>query len=111
MANTAPPQIAFEPVRVRALRRIVSSGVVRHKLTTLVAPIGYGKTTVMGMVLAELRRSGRHAAWVTLGPPRRYAGCHRPVAAGTTPARSPPAPTRPRRCWTAAPRPIRGSTR
>ncbi|GGZ03432.1 LuxR C-terminal-related transcriptional regulator [Novosphingobium colocasiae] len=68
MANTAPPQIAFEPVRVRALRRIVSSGVVRHKLTTLVAPIGYGKTTVMGMVLAELRRSGRHAAWVTLGP-------------------------------------------
>ncbi|MEH6758549.1 MAG: LuxR C-terminal-related transcriptional regulator [Parasphingorhabdus sp.] len=62
----APPYVNFPLVRVKALRRVIVGGKLRHKLTALLAPIGYGKTVLMSLVFSELQRTGKQCVWICL---------------------------------------------
>lgn len=61
-----PFNFGFQPVRVRALRQMLGVAGLNRKLTTLVAPIGYGKTVLMRLAHAELLRAGKQCVWYAL---------------------------------------------
>lgn len=61
-----PPAFAFRPLRSRALARLCGDEGRTAKLVAVVAPVGYGKTVLMTMALAEWRAAGRACLWLAL---------------------------------------------
>ena len=61
-----PPAFMFRSLPTRALARLRTAAGQAAKLVAIVAPIGYGKTVLMSMWLAEQRRAGRHCLWLSI---------------------------------------------
>lgn len=66
VGRSDPPTFMFETLRPAVLDSLVGPGGLRHKLLRIVAPVGYGKTVLMSLLLAELRRAGRQCIWLAL---------------------------------------------
>jgi LuxR family transcriptional regulator, maltose regulon positive regulatory protein len=66
LGRTEPPVFMFQPLRMRVLEHLRSENGLVPKVLTVVAPVGYGKTVLMSMLLAELRRTGRQCFWFAL---------------------------------------------
>lgn len=60
-----PPHYAFRPVATRAFAELGDGG-ERSKLLAIVAPVGYGKTVLMGQLHARLLARGERCYWTTL---------------------------------------------
>ena len=58
-------QMGFEPVPVRALREMLGPTGLVYKLTTLIAPIGYGKSVTMKLAFLALQKAGKYCIWYT----------------------------------------------
>jgi LuxR family maltose regulon positive regulatory protein len=61
-----PPVYCFQPLRPHALGHLKPSSGNAPKVLTISAPVGYGKTVLMSMMHAELKRTGRQAIWFAL---------------------------------------------
>lgn len=57
-----PPPLVFSSLRIRALETLQ----VETKCLSIVAPVGYGKTVLMSMVLYDFRQAGRQCFWLSL---------------------------------------------
>lgn len=66
VGRTDPPQFAFSALRTAILNRLQSGGELTAKTIAIVAPVGYGKTVLMAMLLENLRNSGKQCAWLSL---------------------------------------------
>lgn len=56
----------FEPLRLRVVAQLLGPKGLTRKLLAIVAPVGYGKTVLMSVLLADLRRRGKQCLWLTL---------------------------------------------
>ncbi|MGQ0623004.1 MAG: LuxR C-terminal-related transcriptional regulator [Panacagrimonas sp.] len=66
VGRTDPPVFMFRALRRKVLDRIQSQGRLASKCVAVMAPVGYGKTVLMSMLLADLRRTGRQCLWFAL---------------------------------------------
>lgn len=66
VGRTHPPQFTFPALRTRILGRLQTRGGLAAKSVVIVAPVGYGKTVLMSLLLEDLRRSGKQCAWFSL---------------------------------------------
>lgn len=64
--NTDPPSFMFQPVRTPVLEDLQGGAGVRHKVISVIAPVGYGKTVLMASFCAHLQAIGEHCFWVAL---------------------------------------------
>lgn len=64
--KTEPPSFSFSLVRTRMLEALASEPLPPAKLTTIVAPTGYGKTVLSTAVLDHFRAAGVHCWWIAL---------------------------------------------
>lgn len=64
--RTDPPMLMFQPLRTRSLERLDAGSGLAAKILCIVAPVGYGKTVLMSMLLADLRRAGKQCLWFAL---------------------------------------------
>lgn len=60
-----PPVYAFAPVRTRLFDRLVADG-TRRKITTIVAPPGYGKTVLLSELHRRSCQEGVTCSWIGL---------------------------------------------
>ncbi|MCK9285866.1 MAG: LuxR C-terminal-related transcriptional regulator [Rhodocyclaceae bacterium] len=61
-----PPSFLFEPVRTRLLAEVETDTGLTHKVLSIVAPVGYGKTVLMSALFAHLRSLGELCFWIAL---------------------------------------------
>jgi LuxR family maltose regulon positive regulatory protein len=66
VGRTDPPIFMFQPLRTRVLEHLKALNGVASKALVIRAPVGYGKTVLMSMMLAELKRTGRQCLWFAL---------------------------------------------
>lgn len=66
MRNTDPPNFMFQPVRTPVLDDLLGGQGIRHKLVSVVAPVGYGKTVFMASLCAHLQAGGEQCFWAAL---------------------------------------------
>ncbi len=64
--NAQPPQFAFHPVRTRTLEHLLADPAAWPRITSVIAPMGYGKTVLLSSLHARLRDTGAPAFWVGL---------------------------------------------
>jgi LuxR family maltose regulon positive regulatory protein len=64
--NTDPPEFMFQPVRTPVLDDLLGRDGIRHKLVSVVAPVGYGKTVLMASLCAQLQDCGEQCFWAAL---------------------------------------------
>ena len=62
----APPAFLFQPVRTQALNELTGNAGALAKVTSIVAPIGYGKTVLLTQLHAHQLALGRRCHWVGL---------------------------------------------
>lgn len=60
-----PPRYAFAPVQTRVMQSFAAAGPM-PKVTTIVAPTGYGKTVLMTQLHMLASRTGTHCAWISI---------------------------------------------
>lgn len=61
-----PPSFAFEPVRTRLVEELLADGRVPAKLTTVVAPTGYGKTVLCSTLFRHFCAGPVQGYWIAL---------------------------------------------
>lgn len=66
VGRTDPPFFMFQPLRTQILESVQTSAGLAGKVISIVAPVGYGKTVFMSMLLADLRRMGKQCLWLGL---------------------------------------------
>ncbi|MGQ0698617.1 MAG: LuxR C-terminal-related transcriptional regulator [Panacagrimonas sp.] len=66
VGRTDPPVFMFRALRRKVLDRIQAPGGLASKCVAVMAPVGYGKTVLMSMLLSDLRRTGRQCLWFAL---------------------------------------------
>jgi LuxR family maltose regulon positive regulatory protein len=66
VGRNEPPLFLFQPLRPRFLDGVQSGAGLTSKVLTIVAPIGYGKTVLMSLLFADLRRTGKLCVWLGL---------------------------------------------
>ena len=59
-----PPVFMFQPVKRHTAE--TSARDAGAKVTTIIAPVGYGKTVLISEMLSELRKAGRQCLWLAL---------------------------------------------
>lgn len=64
--RTDPPQFMFKPVGSRIIEGIVQPAGLRAKVTSIVAPVGYGKTVLMSSLFTQLQARGEQCFWTML---------------------------------------------
>lgn len=64
--RTDPPHFMFQPLRIACLDGVLGEDGLCSKVLTIVAPVGYGKTVLMSVMLAELRQRGKQCVWFAL---------------------------------------------
>lgn len=62
MGRRAPPAFLFSSLRTRALETLQADS----KCLAIVAPVGYGKTVLMSMLLSDMRQAGKQCLWLSL---------------------------------------------
>lgn len=66
-ADTAGPvEFLFQPVRTHLLRTLTAPGIPFTKVTSIVAPIGYGKTVLLSQLYAHRAALGDQCHWIGL---------------------------------------------
>jgi len=66
IGRTDPPVFMFQALRTQILDGVQTSAGLAGKVVAIVAPVGYGKTVLMSMLLADLRRLGKQCLWFGL---------------------------------------------
>lgn len=66
IGRTAPPSFLFRPVRTRILAELESGAGLTHKVLSIVAPVGYGKTVTMAELFSHLTEQGELCFWIAL---------------------------------------------
>lgn len=66
IGRTDPPVFMFQVLRTQVLDAVQTSAGLAGKVVAMVAPVGYGKTVLMSMLLADLRRLGKQCLWFGL---------------------------------------------
>ena len=66
IGRTAPPSFLFRPVRTRILAELESGAGFTHKVLSIVAPVGYGKTVTMAELFSHLTEQGELCFWIAL---------------------------------------------
>ncbi|WP_114970578.1 LuxR C-terminal-related transcriptional regulator [Rhodoferax ferrireducens] len=67
IGRTDPPAFMYPPLRTRALEQLKgTTELAAPKAIVIIAPVGYGKTVLMSMMLSELRRTGKQCTWFAL---------------------------------------------
>jgi len=61
-----PPPFSFPLLRPPALQDLARASDRPAKCVAIVAPVGYGKTVLMSMLLNDLRRIGKQCLWLAL---------------------------------------------
>lgn len=64
--KTEPPSFSFAFVRTRMLEALTGEPLPVAKLTTVVAPTGYGKTVLATAMFDHFRAAGVHCWWIAL---------------------------------------------
>jgi LuxR family maltose regulon positive regulatory protein len=65
-ARAEPPSFSFPFVRTRVLEALTREPLPATKLTTVVAPTGYGKTVLSTALFHHFRSAGVHSRWLAL---------------------------------------------
>lgn len=60
------PEFVFEPLRIGLLEQLVGPAGLVRKVIGIVAPVGYGKTVLMSLLMADLKRAGKQCLWFAL---------------------------------------------
>ncbi|MBS0370531.1 MAG: winged helix-turn-helix transcriptional regulator [Proteobacteria bacterium] len=66
VGRTDPPVFMFPVLRTRVLDTLQTGAGLVAKVVSIVAPVGYGKTVLMSMLFADLRRLGKQCLWFGL---------------------------------------------
>lgn len=66
VGRSDPPEFIFEPLRTGILERVTGPAGLATKVLGIVAPVGYGKTVLMSLLMADLKRAGKQCLWVAL---------------------------------------------
>ncbi|MDF1690763.1 MAG: LuxR C-terminal-related transcriptional regulator [Zhongshania sp.] len=66
IGRNEPPNFLFQSLRIPVLSNIQTPSGLRAKCLSAVAPVGYGKTVLMSMLLADLRHAGKQCLWLSL---------------------------------------------
>jgi LuxR family transcriptional regulator, maltose regulon positive regulatory protein len=66
VGRTDPPTFMFESLRTPVLDGLAGPSGLASKVVSVVAPVGYGKTVLMSLLLADLRRAGKQCIWFAL---------------------------------------------
>lgn len=69
LRGSEPPSFAFESVPTRVLDALGKSSADQFKLSTVVAPTGYGKTVLVSSLYQKLSEQGVHCLWMSLEEP------------------------------------------
>lgn len=66
VGRSDPPVFIFEPLRTAVLERVTGPSGLARKVLGIVAPVGYGKTVLMSLLMADLKRAGKLCLWFAL---------------------------------------------
>ena len=66
VSRSDPPNFMFKSVQTHALENIDQGPGQRYKATSIVAPVGYGKTVLMSSLYSRLQGRGEQCFWTSL---------------------------------------------
>ncbi|MGD9660394.1 MAG: LuxR C-terminal-related transcriptional regulator [Porticoccaceae bacterium] len=66
LGRNEPPAFMFHALRTGVIEQLQSSEGLATKCVAAVAPVGYGKTMLMSILLSDLRHKGKQCFWLTL---------------------------------------------